>query len=114
MSESAVLRVRTTPQTNPTPKQRYAKCAAPIDPHHAVAIAVFSGGELSATVFGANERSAALVYVRRLRSQGVLADLCWIQVGPWCEEMWTRDLARPFGVHPSRFYGSLELEPCGS
>ena len=67
----------------------------------AVCAAVFVGDEPRARrAYGANEWLHAQVYARRIPGAIVL----WANL-PADSELWVRDVARPFGTCPNKFYG---------
>lgn len=79
-----------------------------LDVRKPVCIGMFRGGLLTHEIYGANERSRALREAARMRSQGWVAQLAWLNCGLWVRDLWVRDLARPLDHHPDRFYGTLE------
>lgn len=82
--------------------------ARALNPWLAVAVAVFSGNQdVSHAVYGANRWRDAVRHMTRLRKQGLVASVRWVNVGPWCRELWVQDLARPLGRQPAGFYGAL-------
>lgn len=76
----------------------------------AVCVGVFLDGEaLTHEVYGANRYRDARAQVERIRRKGGDACARWLNVGPWCAELWVADLSRPYGVQPELFYGPLEI-----
>ena len=73
----------------------------------AVCIGVFVGDGFTTAAYGANQVDDATRHAGRLRKQGQGARLVWLNTGAWCADLWVRDLARPLGTHPDRFYGPL-------
>lgn len=87
---------------------RVAQSDNALNLHKAVCIGVFVGADsLAREAFGANRVADARRLVRRLRAQGQNAVARWVNVGPWCAELWTQDLMRPLGMQPERFHGAL-------
>lgn len=79
-----------------------------LDPHKPVCLALFQGDVLSHRTYGANQGHLARRDMKRIRARGVAAYLVWLNVGPWCADLWTQDLARPLHIHPDNFYGEPE------
>jgi hypothetical protein len=61
--------------------------------------------DCTSEVFGASQLQAA---VRRARH--VQGKLLWINTGAWCQDLWVQDLARPFGMTATRFYGRIPAD----
>lgn len=76
-----------------------------------VCIGMFRGGLLTHEIYGATERARAMREAARMRSQGWVAQLAWLNCGLWVRDLWVCDLARPITLHPDRFYGPLHVVP---
>lgn len=80
------------------------------DPHQPVCIGLFQGDVFSHATFAANRRGDAIRAANKIRRTGVSARLVWLNVGPWCADLWVGDLGRRLHIHPDDFYGPLESE----
>lgn len=81
-----------------------------VDPHKPVCIGLFRGGEIAHSTYGANQRTFAMRDAKRMRAQGVGVQLVWLNVGPWCADLWVQDLARPLEITPADWYGALDYD----
>lgn len=85
-----------------------ANCqGCPVNPHLAVCVGLFIGGDLTHEVYGANRMQDAVRHARRLRATGVGARLVWLNTDAWNRDLWVQDLTRPVGTPPGRFYGPI-------